>query len=122
MLNLNSILLFSEDPKALAEFYTKIFEKESEWNEGDYHGFQVGNGTITIGPHDKVHGKNATPERIMFNFETENVEEESKRITELGATVIKEAYHPDEAHEMMIATFADPDGNYFQLMTPMKGM
>lgn len=55
----------------------------------------------------------------MFNLETEDVEKEFKRIKEAGAKVIQEPYHPGEADSMMIATFADPDGNYFQLMTPM---
>src|SRR5439155_1595167 len=37
-----------------------------------------------------------------------------------GATVIQEPYHPgDDESEMWIATFADPDSNYFQLVSPM---
>ena len=36
-----------------------------------------------------------------------------------GATVVAEPYRPDENSEMWIATFADPDGNYFQLASVM---
>jgi predicted enzyme related to lactoylglutathione lyase len=35
---------------------------------------------------------------------------------------VQEPYRPDgmdDATQMWIATFADPDGNYFQLMSPM---
>jgi predicted enzyme related to lactoylglutathione lyase len=120
MLNFNSILLFSPNPKELSEFYTKVFGVKPGWNEGDYTGWMVGNAFVTIGPHDKVKGKNTEPERFMFNLETDEVEKEFDRIKELGASVIAEPYHPGEAKDMWIATFADPDNNYFQLITPMK--
>ena len=119
MLNFNSILVFSENPSALSAFYEKVFQKEPEWKEGGYSGFQVGAGFFTIGPHDKVKGKSQNPERIMFNFETGDVQGEFDRIKELGAGVIAEPYSPEEDKRMSIATFSDPDGNYFQLMTPM---
>ena len=119
MLNFNSILVFSENPSELASFYEKVFQKEPVWKEGDYSGFQVGAGFFTVGPHDKVTGKNQYPQRLMFNFETEDVQGEFDRVKELGATVVAEPYHPGEEPEMWIATLADPDGNYFQLMSPM---
>lgn len=122
MLNFNSILIFSENPEKLSDFYKKVFERDPDWEEGDYHGFAVGQGWVTIGPHEKVHGKNANPERIMFNFETSDVQGEFERINKLGAKVIAKPYAPDEASEMQIATFVDPDGNYFQLMSPMEGI
>ncbi|MDE2026596.1 MAG: VOC family protein [Patescibacteria group bacterium] len=120
MLTLNSLLVFSENPKALSEFYRKVFDSKPGWENGGYTGFQVGNFYFMVGPHDKVHGKNANPERIMFNFETPDVKKEFERIKGLGATVIAEPYHPGEEPEGMIATFADPDGNYFQIASPMK--
>ncbi|MCL5433187.1 MAG: VOC family protein [Patescibacteria group bacterium] len=118
MLDFNSILLFSEDPAKLSDFYREVFQKDPEMEDGDYFGFLVGKGFFTIGPHDKVQGKNTNPERIMFNFETESVEKEFERIKSLGANVIAEPYQMDEESEGWIATFSDPDGNYFQLMTP----
>ncbi len=120
MLNLNSLLLFSENPSELGAFYEKVFQKEPDWKDGGYSGFQAGACHFMVGPHDKVVGKNQNPERVMVNFETEDVAGEFDRIKELGATVIAEPYHPDEEPEGWIATLADPDGNYFQLMSPMK--
>jgi predicted enzyme related to lactoylglutathione lyase len=120
MLNFNSILLFSENPMKLKEFYRKIFRKKPDWSEGGYYGFMAGKGFITIGPHGKVRGKSRNPERIMFNLETKDVKREFGRIKKIGAAVIAEPYHPMEAPEMMIATFADPDNNYFQLVTPWE--
>ena len=120
MLNLNSILVFSENPSELGAFYEKVLQKEPEWKEGDYSGFQAGSGFITIGAHDKVAGKSQNPERIMFNFETEAVKGEFDRIKALGAEIIAEPYQPDEDPSAWIATLADIDGNYFQLVTPFK--
>lgn len=122
MLNLNSMLLFSENPQSLVDFYAKILEKEPDWKGevGEFAGFQIGACHLVIGPHDKVTGKSQNPERIIFNFESEDVSGEFERIKGLGVEVIQEPYHPEEAKEMWLATFADPDGNYFQLASPMK--
>lgn len=120
MLNLNSLLLFSQNPKKLAAFYKKVLGTEPSWNEGEYQGFQAGDGHLIIGPHDKVKGKSKNPERIIFNFETSNVKKEFERVKELGAKVVAQPYHPGEEPSMWLATLADPDGNYFQLASPMK--
>jgi predicted enzyme related to lactoylglutathione lyase len=34
--------------------------------------------------------------------------------------VVQEPYQPGEAPEGWIATFSDPDDNYFQLLSPME--
>ena len=44
---------------------------------------------------------------------------DAERFTAAGATVIREPYSFEQAPGSWIATFADPDGNYFQLMSPM---
>lgn len=124
MLNFNSLLVFSENPAELSKFYKKVFDKKPEMEMEGYTGFQVGTGWITIGPHDKVKGRSVNPERIMFNLETEDVKSEFKRINGIeGAHVIAEPYgdeeKPMEEGGGLVATFADPDGNYFQLMSPM---
>lgn len=123
MLDFNSILIFSQNPEELLNYYKQVFGKDPEWQGevGDFSAFKVGAGVITIGPHDKVQGKSQNPERIMFNFETDDVQGEFDRIKSIpGTKVIAEPYHPDEDPQMWLATFADPDNNYFQLGSPMK--
>lgn len=123
MLKFNSLLVSSTQPKKLIEFYAKVLDKKSvSWGEDEWGGFDVGGGWVTIGPHDKVKGKAKEPERLIFNFETDDVEGEFKRIKAAGAHVVAEPYHPGEEPDMLIATFSDPDGNYFQLMTPMPSL
>ena len=122
MLNLNSIMIGSEDPKELAIFYEKVLEKKPDMDDGDWFGFSAGNCFLTIGPHDKVKGNNKNPEQIILNFETKEVETEFERIRGIGAMVIAKPYRMGEGDEGMgpIATFADPDGNFFQLMPPWE--
>jgi predicted enzyme related to lactoylglutathione lyase len=120
-MNLNSILIGSEDPQRLADFYTKLFG-EPAWNQGGYIGWLIGSGSITVGPHDQVSGKNAQPGRIIWNIESADVKGDFDRFRAAGATVIKDPYNPGEPGDEsgLIATFADPDDTYFQLMSPMQ--
>jgi len=120
MLDASSILIFSEDPKKLADFYGKVLEKAPDFEEEGYYGFAAGKTFLTFGPHQKVKGKSPNPERLMINFATNDVKGEFARIRDLGAEVIAEPYQMDEGSSAWIATFADPDGNYFQLMTPWE--
>lgn len=118
MLDLNSLLVGSEDPQALSEFYTEVLGKPS-WEDEDFRGWQVGSGWLMIGPHSDVKGKNTMPGRIIWNFETPDVKGEFERIKGLGVTVKQEPYNPGDSTDMWLATFEDPDGNYFQLASPM---
>jgi predicted enzyme related to lactoylglutathione lyase len=119
-MNLNSILIGSDDPQRLTEYYTKLFGKPG-WDDGGYTGWQIGTGGLTVGPHDQVHGKNAHPGRVIWNIESDDVKGDFGRFKAAGATVIREPYSFEEAPDSWIATFADPDDNYFQLVSPMTG-
>jgi len=124
-MNFNSILIGSEDPKRLIEYYSRLFGKPA-MEDSAYSGWQVGSGWVTVGPHDQVKGKNAHPGRLLWNIETADVQGEFERMKAAGAIVVREPYDPGEGGEqsgqMLIATFADPDDNYFQLMSPMGPM
>ena len=64
-------------------------------------------------------GKNTHPGRVMWNIEPSDVKGDFERLKAAGATVVQEPYQPGGAPEMWVATFSDPDDNYFQLMSPM---
>jgi predicted enzyme related to lactoylglutathione lyase len=116
--NLNSILIGSADPQRLSDYYTKLFGAPG-WAEGGYSGWKIGTGFVTVGPHDQVTGSNAQPGRLIWNIESADVAGDFERFKVAGATVIREPYHPGDMPDAWIATFADPDTNYFQLMSPM---
>ena len=118
-MNLNSVMIGSENSQALIDYYTKVFG-EPAWSDGGFTGWQLGTGGVMVGPHDQVHGANTEPGRVMWNIETPDVQGEFERMVAAGATVVQEPYQPDAASsEMSLCTFSDPDGNYFQLASPM---
>ena len=117
-MNLNSILIGSADPQRLADYYTRLFGAAG-WSEGGYNGWRIGSGFMTVGPHDQVTGANPQPGRLIWNIETVDVKGEFERLVAAGATVVREPYEPGMSSDSWIATFAAPDGNYFQLMRPM---
>jgi predicted enzyme related to lactoylglutathione lyase len=121
-LNFNSVLIGSAQPQALAEFYAKVFGRPADMNDGGYYGWQVGSCFLTVGEHSEIKGQAKEPARILLNFETSAVREEFARLKQLGVTVVKEPYNMDDSGttEGWIATLADPDGNYIQLMSPFE--
>jgi predicted enzyme related to lactoylglutathione lyase len=118
MLNLNSVMLGTKQPKALASFYEKVIGKPADMvdSENGFYGWQVGSAYLSVLEHSEMGGNAKDPGRVMLNFETSQVKEEFERIKALGGVVIKAPY---EIGGGWIATLADPDGNYFQLVTPM---
>jgi predicted enzyme related to lactoylglutathione lyase len=91
--------------------------------EGGYTGWQIGSGFFAVGPHSEVHGKNPAPGRLIWNIESADVKGDFDRMKAAGAIVVREPYSFDdipEAANTWIATLADPDDNYFQLMSPMS--
>jgi predicted enzyme related to lactoylglutathione lyase len=118
-MNLNSVLIGSADPQRLTEYYTRLFGAVG-WAEGGYSGWQIGTGFVTVGPHDQVHGSNAEPGRLIWNIESADVKADFGRLKAAGATVIREPYQPGAQPDAWVATFADPDGNYFQLVSAMS--
>lgn len=117
-MNFNSILIGSEDPQRLVDYYTKLFG-EPAFTDGGYTGWPIGSGFVTVGPHSEVKGRNAQPGRLIWNIETSDVKGDFERFVAAGATVVREPYGFDEQPDALVATLADPDDNYFQLMSPI---
>ena len=118
MLNLNSVMIGTKQPKALAAFYEKVLGKPAGMvdEQNGFYGWEAGASYLSVLDHSGMTGLTKDPGRILLNFETPQVKEEFERIKALGGTVIREPY---EMGGGWIATLADPDGNYFQLVTPM---
>jgi len=118
MLNLNSVMVGTKQVGVLAAFYEKVLGRPADMvdSEHGYHGWKVGEVFLSVMDHSEMGGKTKDPGRIMFVFETPGVKAEFERIKGLGAAVVREPY---EIGGEWIATLADPDGNYFQLMSPM---
>ena len=54
--------------------------------------------------------------------ESEDVKGDFAKFQAAGAIVVREPYNFEQAPGTWIATLADPDGNYFQLTSPITDM
>jgi predicted enzyme related to lactoylglutathione lyase len=117
-MKLSGVMIGSANAAELIEYYRKLFGAPAMEQDG-WGGWQLGDAWVVVGPHDEVSGSNTQPGRLMFNIESADVKGDFEQLRDAGATVVKEPYSPDGAEGGLIATLADPDGNYFQLMSPM---
>jgi predicted enzyme related to lactoylglutathione lyase len=118
MLNLNSVMIGTKQTKAMATFYELVLGKPADMVDttNGFWGWQAGNMYLGVLEHSEMGGVTKDPGRVMINFETADVKGEFERLKSIGAVVVREPY---EMGGGWIATLADPDGNYFQLTTPM---
>jgi predicted enzyme related to lactoylglutathione lyase len=119
MLNLNSIMIGTTRAKELVAFYAQVLGKPADMasEEHGFYGWQAGSTYFSVLAHSEMEGNAKEPGRILLNFETPHVQDEFDRIKALGGTVISA---PHAMGDGWLATLADPDGNYFQLVTPMS--
>src|SRR3989344_7605806 len=119
--SLESLTLFSPSAKKLAGFYRdkvglKIkFEAVMGENDEEMYEMSVGKKSgFYIIDHSKVKGNNKQPERILFNLEVDSIKKEVTRLKKAKVKLVANTYHIEGYG--YIATFADIDGNYFQLV------
>jgi predicted enzyme related to lactoylglutathione lyase len=118
MLKLNSVMIGTKQTKAMVAFYESVLGKPPDTADAEhgFYGWQLDGSYFSVLEHSEMVGRTKDPGRIMLNFETTQVAEEFERVKGLGAKVVKEPYDMGEGR---VATLADPDGNYFQLISPM---
>jgi predicted enzyme related to lactoylglutathione lyase len=116
--NFNSILIGSEESERLAEYYGRVLGEPAFTGEG-YTTWMIGSGAVTVGPHTEVKGRNTAPGRLIWNIESADVRADFDRFQAAGATVVKAPYEFEGMPGTWIATFSDPDDNYFQLISPV---
>jgi len=119
--SLESLTLFTQNAKKLAGFYKdkvglKIkFEAVMGENDEEMYEMSVGKKSgFYIIDHSKVKGKSKQPQRILFNLEVDNIKKEVTRLKKAKVKLVADTYHIEGYG--YIATFADIDGNYFQLV------
>jgi predicted enzyme related to lactoylglutathione lyase len=113
-----SLHICTDRPQELGEFYRKLLEIEPAWSSEEMIGFMMGNFRLEIMGHSEVSGLNKQPQRLFFDLEVADVRVEFERIVGLGATAVKAPHdYADEEVSFTLATLADIDGNYFQLVS-----
>ncbi len=118
--NVSTILIWSENYRALADWYQEKLELEilEEIHHPDDTGvrFRVGDGaTLWIGQHSQVHGKNKDMHRHMFNIVVDSVSETYAYLKDKGVIFIAEPFKAP-TFDKYFATFCDFDGNIIQII------
>lgn len=116
-----SIMIGSQSAKKLANFYRdKVglkFGMVAEMGDKgeELYELKVGKGpNVYVVDHSKVKGKNKNGERIILNFEVDDIEKEVARMKKAKIKPVKDTYHVEGYG--WISTFKDIDGNYFQFV------
>ena len=115
-LNWGSINIDSADPARLADFYGKALGRPVSAGVTAPDVVTVGT-TDPGGRPQMVFHPAPEAERVVGGFVptllTEHHDEETMRLTGLGAKLVNELYLPP----IRLTVFADPEGNLFQLAT-----
>jgi len=105
--------------KKIVEFYRDTLglklDSEAEMGEEDqFAGFKIGEANLYVMSHAETHGESHEPQRFMVNIEVDDIEKEEKRLKDSSVKQIEPVYHIEGYGHL--STFADPDGNYFQIV------
>lgn len=120
ILGIESILVGSPNAAKLAKFYRETvgLKQTMEMEMGDkgemVYGFETKGTNFVVLDHSKVKTKSKQPDRIIVNFEVDDIEREVKRLKKAKVKVKSDIYHVEGYG--LIATFIDADGNYFQFV------
>ncbi len=121
------ILIYSENPDKLMEFYRDVLELQLEQkldipNDYGYRFVINGEMQLWIGKHSEVKSKNTEPFRHIFNLYPTSVTEWYNKIKDApGVTIIcepQETPFSTPENPTYVSTFLDPENNCWQFMGP----
>lgn len=120
------ILIYSENPDKLMQFYQDVLEFKllDKLSLPDDYGYMlnvVGDLNVWIGKHSEVHGSARENFRHLFNlYPEEGVEFWYNKIKDKpGVTIVAqpfEAPFSTPTNEVWFCTFLDPEGNCWQFV------
>ena len=104
----------SEQPGVLLAFYRDVVGLPPHPDSNRESTLIAGGAELVFDSHSAVHGRAPQPQRILLNLFVDDLAAEQARIEAAGVTFIRSAGR--EFWGGVISTFADPDGNYCQLI------
>ena len=112
-----TVMVGTDQPGALARFYGELLGLP---RIGKYRDpvFAAAGGFIRILDHSEISGPNREPARAQINLFVDDVEAEFARIAGHGVDVLRAPER--ESWGGLVATLADPDGNYVQLLELLR--
>jgi predicted enzyme related to lactoylglutathione lyase len=105
---------------AMRRFYVEVLGLSPRTDRDGFVSFQWGapphDCRLTVTVHSEVPGPTTDPARFLLNLGVDDIEPVARRITAAGGTFLRPP--SQEPWGGYVATLADPDGNYVQLMQP----
>jgi predicted enzyme related to lactoylglutathione lyase len=108
-----AINITSHDPERLFQFYRDVVKLEPRPDMGD-HALRLGGATLFVDGHSETHGPAKEPQRMLLDIFVGDIDGEQRALESRGITFIRNKGR--EYWGGIISTFADPDGNYVQLI------
>ncbi|MBI5289025.1 MAG: VOC family protein [Chloroflexi bacterium] len=109
ILNINS-----EQPQELMRFYLDVVGLPRHPDANRESTLMAGPLELVFDTHSAVHGKAPQPERMLLNLFVDDIAAEQQRLESAGVRFTRSQGR--EGWGGVISTFADPDGNYLQLI------
>ena len=97
---------------AMRDFYVSTLGLEPRSDRDGFVNFDFGHSRLTIAVHEAVNGAAPDPARVMVNFATTDIYESVSRCD--PTRIVRQPER--EKWGGMVATVADPDGNYVQFL------
>lgn len=100
----------SQDPAALHEYYTKLFDWQVQHHEAiDYRVVSTKGGGDSVGINGGIGASGGAPNTVTFYVQVDDIKERLKKAIELGGTeIVPVTTIPGS---VTFAMFADPQGN-----------
>ncbi|MGV9709136.1 VOC family protein [Gordonia sp. NPDC003424] len=112
---ISSMLLSTDYPQRLADWYAAAFDAKVESTPGD-DGYRVVNLDgfyLMFDSRDDVTGANTGGARMILNVEVDDPEATARRLDDLGAEWVSPLENRDGN---LFGTVCDPDGNWLQIL------
>lgn len=119
--SISTVLIWTDNYRTLADWYKDTFqlavveELDHPEDTGVLLAFPDGSVTLWIGQHSEVHGHNSDASRHMFNITVDSVSAAYTKLHKKNITIIAKPFKAP-TFDKYFATFADPDGNFIQII------
>ena len=108
-LNLGSILLGSDNVDEMKTWYRRAFDVQ----ENAMGAFELGAVQLFVETHSEISGRAKDPARCIINLDVDDARGLTDHLKDLGAVFVRKL---EQEPFGLIATVADPDGNYLQVI------
>jgi hypothetical protein len=111
--SIGSLLLSSQDPAALYDWYLAALPPERSHSQNGYRFLDYGSLEILIDRRPDLAATAVEPTRLIMNFHVPDARAAAARLTELGVRWVAEL---EDRNGNLFGTVADPDGNLVQII------